>query len=485
MSRYKPKDIIPDELTYTSETRLQVRPGQAHEEFRNYIDSFLPEYSRILMFAFVNLSRPENRRKWKSDAALNTEICHRFGVLKRTANSAIRDAKGRIRALLELKKTELVSLEEKIKKQKQQIKIREVTRDELKPIARTNSLNEEAKIYRNVRASLYHRKNRLNQLNQQAQKLKREIDEVDLHMCFGTKKLFKAQYHLEENHIPSHEAWKKRFVKNRDKNLYYLGSADEVMGNGLFQLRYDEKEDEFTARVRIQNDFKEDAFLTVEHLDFKRRRSELIEIVKRLAELPRSSKQRQPLSFRIKRRGNKYYLQVIFTLPKKPVLTRSSYGVIGLDYNNGFIEAAETNEDGNLVDLRHYPLEFHGTGNRAASELQSTVHEIVRYALERGKDVVIEDLDFKRKKAECKRAKSAAGKRYNRMIHAFDYGRYGECMERACFSGGVHLMSVSPAYTSRIGKQKYQDSKKLTVHQAAAYVIARRGQMFSDELIKK
>ena len=50
---------------------------------------------------------------------------------------------------------------------------------------------------------------------------------------------------------------------------------------------------------------------------------------------------------------------------------------------------------------------------------------------------------------------------------------------------GVMLKMVNPAYTSKIGKQKYSKARKLTVHNAAAYVIARRGQGFEDKYIKK
>ena len=35
-----------------------------------------------------------------------------------------------------------------------------------------------------------------------------------------------------------------------------------------------------------------------------------------------------------------------------------------------------------------------------------------------------------------------------------------------------------------IGKQKYSERMKLSVHQAASYVIARRGQGYQDKLVK-
>ena len=42
---------------------------------------------------------------------------------------------------------------------------------------------------------------------------------------------------------------------------------------------------------------------------------------------------------------------------------------------------------------------------------------------------------------------------------------------------------VNPRNTSKIGKQKYSDRMKLSAHQAASFVIARKGQGFVDKLV--
>ncbi len=47
------------------------------------------------------------------------------------------------------------------------------------------------------------------------------------------KKLFKAQYHLEENGLSSHDEWKEMFVRNREKMMYLCGKNDEQNGNQL------------------------------------------------------------------------------------------------------------------------------------------------------------------------------------------------------------------------------------------------------------
>ena len=57
-------------------------------------------------------------------------------------------------------------------------------------------------------------------------------------------------------------------------------------------------------------------------------------------------------------------------------------------------------------------------------------------------------------------------------------------MEREAIREGVETIKVNPAYTSIIGKYKYQKQFGLTVHQAAAMVIARRGYKFKEILPK-
>lgn len=113
------------------------------------------------------------------------------------------------------------------------------------------------------------------------------------------------------------------------------------------------------------------------------------------------------------------------------------------------------------------------------SEIKEKISRIVKMASSKKKDIVIEDLDFKKKKAKQNKRENAG---YNRMLHLFDYHRYAFWLENLCIKYGVRLTKVNPAYTSVIGKKKYSNSRKLTVHRAAAFVIARRGQRFCDKL---
>ena len=192
----------------------------------------------------------------------------------------------------------------------------------------------------------------------------------------------------------------------------------------------------------------------------------------------------QPITYRFIRRGNKWYLRAIFEnrFEETEYVTSKFNGVIGLAYNDGFIQLSETDKSGNLVHLQKYDLQFHGCGNKAKTELEQTLHVITKYAVKVGKDIVIEDLDFKNTRAKQIKAKSKKGKDYNRMLYRFDYTRYKQKLKEITFNQKVFIALVSPRNTSKIGKQKYSNLMKLTIHQAASYVIARRYQGFKDNL---
>jgi hypothetical protein len=286
-------------------------------------------------------------------------------------------------------------------------------------------------------------------------------------------------------------------VKNRDKNIFYLGSKDEHCGNQMFQLEYDEREDMFKATVRTNNDGKK---YIDGYVDIKYQRDQLIDQLAKNAagavtvkEVLADGKVKHktvyngdetPVSCRAVKRGNKWYLQVILTLirnEQSPAAEMGS-GVIGLDYNDGLIVAAETDAYGKLVGMREYRLVFHGSGGKAETEIRETVAGIVGMAKHAGKYLIVEDLDFKDKKSRQQKGGNAS---YNRMLHLFDYSRYRDTLNNSCFRNNVGLVKVNPRDTTKIGKQKYSNSMKLSAHQAAAYVIARRGLGFEDKLAKK
>lgn len=462
---------------YTIATRLQ-------KSDITYFENFITEYNKVYRKMWYIMTSPDYDKQYKKDSYFVTDMCNRYGMLKRTINSIRYDIKGKMKALQELKKTELKQLGIKI--QKKEDKVADLIKyiNNVKPLVRDNkATDKQLKKYRRSKQSLYHQKNRLNKMKQKREVLESQIKNNVLNIGFGKKRVFDNQYRPMENGFKSHQGWYNDYIKHRDKNIFYLGSSDETCGNQLFQLVYNPDNDDFSAKIRKEKSYcrsnkNKDKYMIIGHIDFKYQKNKIIEILK---------EGKQPLSYRIHRENNKWYLQCLFDIryDRAEYITRSKYGVLGLDYNDGFIEISETDECGNLIGQYHYDLYEHGTGTKAENEIRQAVCNIVKTAERKGKDIVIEDLDFKTAKAKTDKAKGKSGKQYNKMIHLFDYSRYKDTLRNCCHRHKVLLQMVNPKNTSKTGRQKYSDRMKLNVHQAASFVIARKGQGFKDKLIKK
>ena len=81
-----------------------------------------------------------------------------------------------------------------------------------------------------------------------------------------------------------------------------------------------------------------------------------------------------------------------------------------------------------------------------------------------GKPIVIEQLDFKQKKAQLE----GESRRYSRMLSSFSYGKIKAYFISRGHRNGVEVFQVNPAYSSVIGRAKFMERYGLTVHQAAA-----------------
>ena len=94
---------------------------------------------------------------------------------------------------------------------------------------------------------------------------------------------------------------------------------------------------------------------------------------------------------------------------------------------------------------------------------------------------MMEALDFSEKKMK----QLYEPKRMNRMLSEFAYGKITEAIERKAAYEGVEVIRIDPSYTSMIGKLKYVRDKGLSIHQAAGYVIARKGLGYKEKILSE
>lgn len=311
--------------------------------------------------------------------------------------------------------------------------------------------------YKNLKIKIYWKENRLNTKKQKLKNLKNEIETGKYKVCFGTKKLLQKDY--------------KEFVKKRDSEIYFLGRAGEKSCNNNFQVEYSSKTNQFYFRIRKEIDLDNDKFV---YGQFNFNNKNHTNLLKNLLRTKESA-----LTYRIKVKDNKVLLQIIYNFEhnKDLCITRNSYGVVGVDFNKGFVSVSETDKYGNLINTFNIDYQY-SKGNETTNDFQYIATRLKDYCLNTGKDLVIEKLNFTEKKDNLI---SKKGKKYNEMLSSLAYSKFDSIITSKCAKNRIFLHKVNPAWTSWIAKQKYCPKMKLNIHSGASYVIARRGMLLKDK----
>lgn len=432
---------------------------QLHEENNadliEYFDDRRKRQSKIVRKTFHLIKNADEFDK----SSYNTHLQNKYGITKRTANSIISDAQGRLNALKELKVFEKKQLEQKIEHLEKEVLPKLVLKLNDYVTRLNNKQNVSLIRLRNLRCKIVSKKNKLNKLKQKLDNITYQIESGHLKLCFGTKDLLKHDY--------------KKFVEQRDSQMSFVGSKSEFAQNQMFQLSCNPKNNQFVIKLRkdfdgYKNASKDDKYV-YGRVYFRHHKSEIVSILRQGY---------SPLSYKIIKKRNRFYLYCTFEIHVEDdeFLTRSSYGTIGLDFNKGFVTLSETNEYGHLLRTQVLPYRFK-SGSKTTTDLQKLVNDVVDIALQTGKDICIEDLDFKKKKAKTE---SRQGPKYNEMLHSLAYRQFSNFVEGIAFRNLVYVRKVNPAWTSWLAKTRYCPRMKLNVHVGASFVIARRGQGFKD-----
>jgi len=152
-------------------------------------------------------------------------------------------------------------------------------------------------------------------------------------------------------------------------------------------------------------------------------------------------------------------------------------GVLGIDANPDRMALALVDAAGNLVE-NHVLINnrlLYGSSHKRLHDLGLLVKQIILIAKTHRVGIVFENLKFSKDL-------SAYPKKLRRIFSNFVWKKFLEILERACQKNLIPYERVNPAYTSYIGRLKYQEMHRITIHEAAAYVIGRRGLGFNESL---
>jgi IS605 OrfB family transposase len=337
------------------------------------------------------------------------------------------------------------------------------------------------KTHRSISAAkspfVVHQKNRrLQLLLARKRRLQRELAARVPSICFGSRAMFKEQFHLKENGHANHAAWRKEWRARRASSFFVLGSADETCGNqtcqyrdGALHLRLPDALGGETVAIPVVFRYREPDFLAA-----------LTPVRQELTRGPRKGTQIErcsAVSYRFIRRADHWSVQAMFDVPAAPIVTDRNLGCVGIDLNPWGLAFARIDRSGNLVD--HFDRSW-GVERRTNEQIKAEIGDAVRDAVLDAQanrvPIGIERLDLAARKAEDR------GPGVNRMLSAFAYSAFAQLIRGRCAREGVELIEVNPAFTSVIGRGKFANGYGLSVHRAAACAIARRALHFGEKL---
>ena len=302
-------------------------------------------------------------------------------------------------------------------------------------------------------------------------------------LCFGSKKLWRKQYDLKANGYGSREAWLEEWRDVRSNEFFVLGSRDETAGCQLCVASVND-DGTLTLRLRMPDGLAglHGKYLVVPSVRFASGHDVVLAALGSNTEYAvyrrehgekaaRVAALGQAISYRFKRDAKGWRVFATTELPEVAVTTDRRRGAIGVDLNADHLAVAETDASGNYLNSWRVPLVTYGKRHHQGEALiGDAVASVVEYARGVGKPLVVEKLDFRQKKAVLE----GESRKYSRMLSGFSYGKIKAYFLSRGYREGVEIIEVNPAYSSVVGRVKFMERYGLTVHQAAALVLARR-----------
>jgi IS605 OrfB family transposase len=294
-------------------------------------------------------------------------------------------------------------------------------------------------------------------------------------VIFGSRVLFDK---LNKKHLTgkSRENLIRKWREKRQGNLYSRGDKSK-QGNLNLRLELSEKD----MHLRINTGNKQYVYAKVIRT-VKRKNDKWIDLMLMLLKAKESNNW-FPYSIRLKLKNGKIYAFISVEEKLPPVTIKRDNGIIGIDINAYpfHLALATASKDGNLENYQALSLhELLGVSSEKRKYLEWQIaHQIIEIAKKKNKAIAIEDIE---KMPKGKRGDGFA--KLRQKLQKWIYKRLLNKIEITARRNGIEIRKVNPAYTSLIGKLKYAPQFNIDKDIAAAFVIARRGLGFKENLPK-
>ena len=405
-----------------------------------YFQAYIFDYNKMWLNTFYNL---RDRKIYKiQDTEYRSEIMKKYNTSNRNAKVIMSEIIASLKSKLKLRKSYYNIYNEKLNSLNKRYDKTRIRIERLKVKIINNEYNN-IRYYKAQKRKLWALANKINRYKQ-----KRDS-----------------------------ALMKKIKYKRHTHQISYIGSHEEKCHNQQFQVQYDKKHNCFYYRLRKDNNYiDEDGKYIYGSFYLKYLKKDFIKAL--------DKSHNKPISYKIIYKNKRLYLYITFEVNNIDIVTRSNNGVLGVDFNKGFISVSETDKAGNLVKTFNINYIDYKHKGKNKESMFNMINKLCIYALDVGKDIVIEDLDFTKKKSRILKSTSINGRKYNYFLVTFPYKRFSTLMKEQCLKHGIGLGWVNPAYTSKLGAM-LQNRMKLNIHNLAAFVIARRYIGFDKYKFKK
>ena len=452
------------------------------------------------------------------DQETKKRVMGETGLPGRYYNGITTTLQGKHDAVTEQRKLQIIELAERIKHVEKKIEKLGEDADEI--AADPKAKNAAKRIWKILRA-VHGKARKLERLRLRKERFETGLGNDVPTLCFGSKKLFRKQFHLEGNGYASHEEWLRDWRAARDSQFLLVGSQDEVSGNKTC-LSTVAEDGSVSLRIlvpeRLRRDGQKHVVLT--GLRFGWGHAEIVgaisaanatrvgvaayqaETKKLVSALPpddgsetKKLRTERRLEAKAARNGPSTALTwrfvhdvtgwTAFVSLSRRLDVRDwnfDHGAIGVDLNVGFVSIMPADGSGNPLPSKSLEVAIETaalSSDRAKAVMGEAVKRIVEMALAQNRPIVIENLDFVKKKAALK---ENAGRGLRRKLSSFSYNLFKAMLHSRAARFGVRVVEVNPAYTSHMGRAKYARPLGISVHRAAAAMIARRGMGLSEGL---
>ena len=187
-----------------------------------YLDKYAAYFSGLARKLFVDLfirKKPQNK--------LKKAYIKNYGLTARQFNSLVYAIKGIAQSYTELLKLGITELKAKIALLEKWLAKQEAKLAKLKNRPEPKAVKKRRKL----RFKVHQKKRRLRNLRHQLDKLTKTAADKKIRICFGSRKLFAKQFHLQENSYFFHNDWLNDWRETRDSQFFVVGSCDETSGN--------------------------------------------------------------------------------------------------------------------------------------------------------------------------------------------------------------------------------------------------------------